>query len=129
MLLDFCTFERKALAPAAPTPAAPRVRLTHGERLLRAVLELAGEHATLVRHTETPWASVTFSGARHSVVLAFCGWEACDDAEHLIVELPEHEFRIAGVLVADAAVARTDQELLPEPRMEVELELLLLEDK
>lgn len=126
MLLDFCRFERKAM-PAQPRP--PHVRLTRAERLARAVQALAGPRAVLARHIETPWASVTFSGARHTLVLRFDGWEACDDAERLIAALPEHEFQIGGALVADAAVTRTDQQLLPEPRMEVEVDLLLLEDK
>lgn len=135
MLLDFChlsqAFERKSLPVAGETadiPPPKRRRVTSGERLLRAVLELAGSRAELVSHAEVPWASVTFSGARHTVVLRFEGWEACDNAEHLIAELPEHEFTLPNVLVADAAVARMEQHLLPEPRIEMELELLLLED-
>lgn len=124
MWLDRALFERKSLS--AP---APRQRLTTAEKLLRAVLALAGPHATLVSQREAPWASITFSGARHSIVLAFHGWEACDDAENLIVDLPDHEFSIPNVLVADATVTRTQQELLPSPRMEVELDLLLLDEK
>lgn len=128
MWLDRALFERKSMPRAANAPA-PRQRLTSGEKLLRSVLGLAGPHATLVSQRETPWASITFSGARHSIVLAFHGWEACDDAENLIVELPDHDFTIPGVLVADATVTRTNQELLPSPRMEVELDLLLLDAK
>jgi len=129
MLLDFCPFETKAACGLPDTAKTPRIRRTPGERLLQSVMDLAGPRAELCSHGEVPWASVTFSGSRHTIVLQFHGWEACDDAENLIAELPEHEFRIAGVLVADATVARTDQQLLPEPRMEVELELLLLDDK
>lgn len=136
MLLDLCpfqhAFERKAMPRRDETPQpqrARRVRRTAGDRVLHAVMDLAGTGAELVSHAEVPWASVTFSGARHTIVLHFQGWEACDNAEHLITALPEHEFRVAGVLVADAAVARVEQDLLPEPRMDVELELLLLDDQ
>ena len=48
--------------------------------------------------------------------------------EMLIAALPEHEFTLPGQLVADAAVARVDHEMLPEPKLTVELELLLLVD-
>jgi len=40
----------------------------------------------------------------------------------------DHEFAIPGQLVADVSVISVDQATLPEPRMVVELELLLLED-
>ncbi|BEV01403.1 hypothetical protein [Novosphingobium olei] len=110
-------------------PKAPRVRPTMGERLVTAVRRLAGERACIASHGETPWASVTFSGSRHSVVLRFEGWEACDDGETFIAELPEHEFTLPGVLVADASVVRNEQVLLPEPVLEVEVELLLLNTK
>ena len=117
------------LDPTFPPSPARRTRPTTAERLLRTVLALAGPHATLLRHRETAWASITFAGSRHTIVLVFSGWEACDDAEHLIAELPDHEFAIPGALVADATVARTDHALLPEPRMELELELLLLNER
>jgi len=130
MWLDRTLLERKSMpAPAPVQRHAPRQRLNTGERLLRAILAFAGPNATLVSQREAPWASITFSGARHSIVLAFHGWEACDDAENLIVALPDHEFTIPNVLVAEATVTRTNQELLPSPSMEVELDLLLLDAK
>ncbi len=122
-------FERKSQAEALPTGTPhPRVRISPGERLLRAVLALAGPEAELMEHGEAPWASVTFAGTRHTIVLRYEGWEACDAAETLIAALPEHEFTIPRTLVADAAVVRLDQKLLPEPCMTIELALLLLDD-
>jgi hypothetical protein len=118
-------FERKSLPSAQK---APRVRISPGERLLRAVTALAGPSAELMRHDEAPWASVTFAGTRHTMVLRYAGWEACDEAEALIAALPEHEFQIPKTLVADATVSRLDQVLLPEPETTVELTLLLLDD-
>jgi hypothetical protein len=42
--------------------------------------------------------------------------------------LPDHEFLIPRQLVADAAVLSAEHNLLPEPRLLVEAQLLLLED-
>lgn len=126
MLLDLNLF---GLSERAPEPKAPRIRPTLGERLVAAVTKLAGERAEVVSHKETPWASVTFTGSRHSVVLRFDGWEACDDGENFVADLPDHEFTLPRVLVADATVVRNEQALLPEPAMEVEVELLLLDNR
>jgi len=96
--------------------------------LLSALFDLAQGQAELLRHSERNWASATFAGTRHTVVLAFNGAAAIEAAETLIAALPDHEFAIPGQLVADASVISVDQATLPEPRMVVELELLLLED-
>ena len=42
-------------------------------QLLRAVMRLAGPHAELIRHTERAWASITFTGTRHTIALGFEG--------------------------------------------------------
>lgn len=96
--------------------------------LLSAVLGLTQGKAELISHQERPWASVTFSGTRHSLTLAFSGDEAVSAGEDFIACLPEHEFAVPGQLVADAAIVRVDHAALPEPRLTVEAELLLLED-
>ncbi len=96
--------------------------------LLSALLELAGGQGELVRHAERSWASVTFSGTRHTVVLVFSSHVAVSAGEAFIDALPEHEFTIPRQLVADAAVMRIDHTLLPEPRLEVEVQLLLLDE-
>ena len=96
--------------------------------LLSAVLQLAGGKAELLRHVERPWASVTFAGTRHTMILAFTGVEAVAAGEAFIAALPEHEFAIPRQLVADAAVVSATHETLPEPKLTVEVELLLLED-
>ena len=96
--------------------------------LLSAVLGLAGGKAELLRHTEQPWASVTFSGSRHTIALGFAGGEAIAMGEQFIAALPDHEFALARQIVADASVVAVDHALSPEARMTVEVELLLLED-
>ncbi len=95
--------------------------------LLAAVAELAGGKAELLRHVERPWASVTFSGTRHTLALAFTGREAVAAGETFIAALPDHEFTIPRQLVADAAVTAVEHDLAPEPKLTVEVELLLLE--
>ena len=99
-----------------------------GARLLEAVLVLAGAEAELVSHGERPWASATFSGARHTIALTFHGTDGVAAAEHFIEALPDHEFAIPGQLVADAAIREVKLDMLHAPRFEVEAELLLLEE-
>lgn len=97
-------------------------------QLLSALIALAHGKAVLIRHAECAWASVTFSGSRHSITLAFTGAEAVAAGEDFIEALPDHEFTIPRQLVADVVVLALDHALLPEPRLEIEIEVLLLED-
>ncbi|WP_202386157.1 hypothetical protein [Allopontixanthobacter confluentis] len=98
------------------------------DRVRQALLALACGKADFIRHTETPWASITFSGARHSIDLVFDGPVAVLAGETFIADLPTHEFAIPGQLVADADVRFVNHTILPQPRMEVRIELLLLLD-
>lgn len=97
-------------------------------RLLSEVLALGGPRVDFLRHSERPWNSVTFSGSRHVVAMAFTGVEAIDGGERLIATLSDHEFAIPGHIVADATISAVEHENGPVPRMTVEAELLLLED-
>jgi hypothetical protein len=115
-------------AAAMQSAAHHRGRRTPWLPLLSALLKLAEGQAELVRHAERNWASVTFSGTRHTVVLAFAGIEAAATGERFIDALLDHEFAIPRQLVADAAVVRVDHTALPQPRLEVEVELLLLDE-
>ncbi|MFA7585365.1 MAG: hypothetical protein WCY11_04095 [Novosphingobium sp.] len=123
MQIDIAT-DRSMIAAARKARPARRPWLA----LLSTVMTLAGGKAELVRHSERAWASALFSGTRHAIVLAFTGEEAIASADTLIARLPDHEFAIPGQLVAEVLIARIDQTTLPQPRMELELELLLLED-
>lgn len=114
----------RAMLAAAKAPRARRPWL----QLLSSVMHLAGGKAELLRHTEQPWASITFSGSRHAIALAFTGSEAVAAGEGFISALPDHEFEVPRQIVADAAVMSVEHAMLPEPRMLVEIELLLLED-
>ena len=117
----------QAMFSAARRRTRP-TRRTPWLQLLSALLELGQGRAELLRHSERAWASVTFSGTRHSVVLAFTGEEAVAAGETLIDGLPDHEFSIPRQLVADAAVVRVDHTALPQPRLEVEVEVLMLDE-
>jgi hypothetical protein len=96
--------------------------------LLSAVLQLAGGKAELLRHSERPWASVTFSGNHHTIALNFSGLEAIAMGEAFIAALPDHEFTLPRQIVADASVVTVDHAVSPEARLMVEVELLLLEE-
>lgn len=96
--------------------------------LFSALQALGQGKAELLRHVERPWASVTFAGTRHTIVLGFTGADAIPAGEAFVDALAEHEFAIPGQLVADATITALTHDLLPENRLIVEIELLLLED-
>lgn len=108
----------------------PRTARSNPSARLRGELQaLAEGHAEIRKHSEKSWASVTFAGTRHRLDLAFAGEEAVEAAENFIAFLPEHEFSVRGQLVADAAVVSVDHRIGPDPRMDVQVELLLLDEE
>ena len=131
MHADFASFAKPSevspdFDPPSRRPALPQ-RST-ADRLREALLALGDFRGQAITHTEKSWASITFSGARHTLALLFAGEEAVEAGERLIAALPDHEFAIPGQLVADAAVTEAEHRLLPTPRLVVQCELLLLED-
>lgn len=106
---------------------APKKRRSTADRLNEALLALAGGQATVTRHSEAGWASITFAGTRHRVELEFAGDAAVEAGECFLAFLPEHEFAIPGQLVADAAVVEVDHRSHP-PLLRVTCELLLLDE-
>jgi len=121
--------DRSSPAPEATIPTLPHVAIRARQpwgRLLKAVLDLAGDHAVLVRHVERDWASATFSGSSHAITLCFTGAVA-EAGERFIMALPDHEFIIPRYLVADAQIIGVDDSQLPERKLMVEVQLLLLE--
>jgi hypothetical protein len=104
-------------------------RRNPAERLREELQALAGGHAEFLSHSEKNWASITFAGTRHRLDLAFAGADAVEAAEQFIAFLPEHEFAIPRQLVADAAVTEVDHRIGADPRMEVRIELLLLDEQ
>ncbi len=64
---------------------------------------LGGE---VVRSRRTDWHSVTFAGARHQVVLRTAATPA------RLATLPDHEFTLPDVFVADLEVTEIDGDLV-----------------
>ncbi|MBY6014506.1 hypothetical protein KUV75_06270 [Qipengyuania gaetbuli] len=91
-------------------------------------MDLCDHRGQVLTHTEKAWASITFAGTRHTLALLFAGDEAVEAGERFVAELPDHEFAIAGQLVADAGVSEVEHRMVPDPRLLVRCELLLLED-
>lgn len=75
----------------------------HG-RLLRDLLALAGPQASVLSASSKPWASATFQGSRHEVVMHFTGDGADVRAASMAETAPDAEFGIAGHIVADVSV-------------------------
>jgi len=125
------TINTAAILPAAALKGAStkqRRRLSPADRLRAALIALAEGHGTVTDHGERSWASITFAGTRHQVTLVFTGADAIEAGEKFIAFLPEHDFAIPGQLVADAAVSAVDHQMLPEERMVVQVEVLMLDD-
>ncbi|MEL7783765.1 hypothetical protein AAG607_12135 [Citromicrobium bathyomarinum] len=102
--------------------------LAKRHRIVEAVMALADGHGTVAEHRARNWASITFSGTRHKLVLDFEGPAAVEAGEELIARLEDHEFEIPGQLVADAAIKAVDRS--PSTAfLIVHAEILLLEEK
>ena len=97
-------------------------------QLLAALYALGGGHGALLRHEQRTWASITFAGSRHTLAFRFAGEAGVAAGDTFIAALPEHEFAIPKCLVADATVTTVHHALLPEPSLEVECEVLLLDE-
>lgn len=95
-------------------------------RVVLAVLELAGNEATLVKHTPTPWQSAMFDGVRHRFILRFEGESAVDAGGTMLSVLPHAEFNFPGQLLVKAERIWSRHETQPKPVLDTEIELLLL---
>lgn len=81
--------------------------MSAGVRLARALQTMAIEAGCPVRVTaasERPWASATFVGARHTLVLEA---NPCAALDHWLAGLPEADIAVPGYLVVDITVERT----------------------
>lgn len=115
-------------APLLGVSRFQRPRRTLADRVRAALMAITAGHGTLLSHEEKAWASITFSGTRHEVVLEFCGPDAVAAGEELIERLPDHEFTLPAQLVADATIAKVDHRFGAMERLEVTAVLLLLEE-
>ena len=125
---DFDQIEVKSAPFPVSAPAALRPRRSLADRVRAGLMEITSGRGTLLGHEETAWASITFAGTRHEVVLEFRGTDAVVAGEELIERLPDHEFTIPRQLVADATITKVDHRFGAMERLEVTAVLLLLED-
>ena len=119
--------------PAVKGPHPMRARKTTADRLREALIKLTrisfpGQCLKCLKHEESAWSSITFSGTRHEVTLVFEGAEAVAKGEEFMEALPEHEFTIPGQLVADASIREVDHRFGMHERLQVTAVLLLLEE-
>jgi hypothetical protein len=79
-------------------------------RVIAQLMEMAGPNASVIGSSSRPWASATFLGAQHRVILRFGGDHAHSAATDFAERIGEAEFHIAGHIVADACVDGMDHE-------------------
>ncbi|WP_379920851.1 hypothetical protein [Erythrobacter sp. R86502] len=123
---DFDTIEVKSATNVRRACVRPRRTLT--DRVRSALMQITGGAGTVLSHEEKAWASITFTGTRHEIVLEFCGTDAVAVGEELIERLPDHEFALPGQLVADATIIKVDHRFGAMERLEVTAVMLLLEE-
>ncbi len=75
-----------------------------GSSLAGQIEALAGDRAVVTLQRERPWASITFSGTRHSLSIEWAGEADLAAVENLATVLPVHEFTIPGYFVADILI-------------------------
>ena len=98
--------------------------------LLRALGRHFGGFAGLFRVgelTSRNWASVTFSGARHTVAFSLEGEGAGAAADAFIGGMAEAEFDLRGHIVADITLAG-DERSAEGHRVDLRIEALTVED-
>jgi len=96
--------------------------------LIRALLELSDGSAQLVQHRGTNWASATFAGMRHVLELNFEGCDAVEKGDHIARIMTEHEFTIAGHIVADIAISEIFWRREGDTCLTMKIEALTVED-
>ena len=128
ILADFDQIEVKSAPMPVSAATMLRPRRSLADRVRAGLMAITGGAGTVLAHEEKAWASITFAGTRHEVVLEFCGADAVVAGEELIERLPDHEFAIPRQLVADAAITKVDHRFGAMERLEVTAVLLLLEE-
>lgn len=93
------------------------------ERALLASAAAAGCPIGIARSEMERWASVTFAGARHRIVLTGAASPALN---RWTARLPEAELALRGHLVADLTIERRTRQA---ERVTIELEILTVEAK
>jgi len=94
--------------------------------LRRAIITFAPSDAVVEEISSRSWASITFTGARHRIVLRLDGVGANESADRLCDLLERAEFEIRGHIVADIELAA--REIAPNDGVRLTIEALTVED-
>jgi hypothetical protein len=98
--------------------------------LMRALAARSGAERNRILLTDaysTDWQSLTFTGERHRLSLRISGADSPAVAERICVGLEDCEFSIAGVVVADIAIAGAPRRA-PDGATELVIEALTIVD-
>ncbi|WP_417593420.1 hypothetical protein [Parasphingorhabdus sp.] len=86
-----------------------------GSLLARQLEALAGDQPHVTIQRERPWASITFTGTRHSFAVNWPNAPSPDQRDNIAKTIAEHEFAIPGYFVADMLVTeRSETQFLVE---------------
>lgn len=80
-----------------------------GSNLVEQIKILIGQHQQVVMTRERPWASITFSGTRHTIEIIPTTGSRDAFAASLGDWLANHEFELPGHFVADVLVHAAEQ--------------------
>ena len=67
-------------------------------------MALSEDQVDVTLKRERPWASITFSGTRHSIEIVCRKAAEHATLQHMVEILPDHEFIIPGHFVADLLI-------------------------
>ena len=107
-----------------PSLFAARRRPVHAD-LARAVRRATGPGSEILSACERAWASASFVGARHQLVLALPTGLARGDAVRLAAALGDREWTVRGTIVADLAADVLEDS---DGRCRLNVEALTVED-
>jgi hypothetical protein len=97
------------------------------KRALRVNFVSFGAAVTFEALASRPWASITFAGERHKLVLCLPGPGAQAAVDAFLDALEDREFALRGHVVAD--IAATDVQREEDGQVRLTLEALTVEDR
>ena len=102
------------------------LKMDAGTALLRATANLVNFHAVVEEMKSRNWASITFTGARHEIVLRLEGDGADAAADRFCESVGAAEFELRGHIVADISVVA--REPAPDGGIRLRIEALTVEE-
>ena len=97
------------------------------KRALRLYFVALGAPMTFEALTSRPWASITFSGERHRLILCLPGPGAVAAADTFLDGLEERDFALRGHILADIEATGSEREA--DGQVRLTLEALTVEDR